>query len=108
MLEEYYVRYPKMARNKVGIIFYPIMVETTKILNNKYATQLTKFSQMVTDVKQLYLDVIVKKGIFQFKTVPFKTATFLFEQKSWKYIFIHAGYWIVSFAIMGAIICGWV
>ena len=81
MLEEYYNKYPDMGRNRVGIVFYPIMVEVTKTLNSKYAKELTKFSQMVTDVKQLYLDVIVKKGIFQFKTVPFKTATFLFEQK---------------------------
>jgi len=32
----------------------------------------------------------------------------LFEHKSWKYIFINAGYWIVSMTIMGAIVCGWV
>ena len=32
----------------------------------------------------------------------------LFERKSWKYIWIHAGYWIVTLTIMGSIICGWV
>jgi Protein of unknown function (DUF1761) len=32
----------------------------------------------------------------------------LFERKSWKYIFIHSGYWIITLTIMGAIICGWV
>jgi len=31
----------------------------------------------------------------------------LFERKSWKYIWINSGYWIVCLAIMGAIICGW-
>jgi len=31
----------------------------------------------------------------------------LFERKSWKYIFINAGYWIVCLAIMGSIIAGW-
>lgn len=31
----------------------------------------------------------------------------LFERKSWKYIWIHAGYWIVTLTIIGAIICGW-
>ena len=31
----------------------------------------------------------------------------LFERKSWKYIFIHSGYWIVTLTIMDAIICGW-
>lgn len=31
----------------------------------------------------------------------------MFERKSWKYIFINSGYWIVCLAIIGAIICGW-
>ena len=31
----------------------------------------------------------------------------LFERKGAKYIFINAGYWIVTLGIMGAIICGW-
>lgn len=30
-----------------------------------------------------------------------------FEMKSWKYIFITAGYWIVSMMLMGGIICQW-
>ncbi|BFM43785.1 hypothetical protein CFS9_24260 [Flavobacterium sp. CFS9] len=29
----------------------------------------------------------------------------LFERKSWKYIFIHAGYWAVCLTLMGGIIC---
>jgi len=29
----------------------------------------------------------------------------LFERKSWKYIFINAGYWIVTLTLMGGIIC---
>ncbi len=32
----------------------------------------------------------------------------MFERKSWKYIFINSGYWVVCLTIMGAIICGWV
>ncbi len=31
----------------------------------------------------------------------------LFEQRSWKYMAIQAGYWISILTIMGAIICGW-
>ena len=30
----------------------------------------------------------------------------LFERKSGKYIFVNAGYWIVTLAIMGALLCG--
>ena len=29
----------------------------------------------------------------------------LFEKKSWKYIFINAGYWLVTLTLMGGIIC---
>jgi hypothetical protein len=32
----------------------------------------------------------------------------LFERKSWKYIFIHSGYWILTLTLMGGIICGFV
>lgn len=42
-----------------------------------------------------------------FFVLPITAINSLFEQKSWKYILITAGYWIVSFAIMGAILCGW-
>ena len=31
----------------------------------------------------------------------------LFEQRSWKYIFINGGYWIVTFTIMGLILGAW-
>jgi len=31
----------------------------------------------------------------------------LFERKSWRYIWIHAGFWMVTLTIIGAIICAW-
>lgn len=31
----------------------------------------------------------------------------LFERKSWKYIFIHAGYWMLTLMLMGGIICAY-
>jgi Protein of unknown function (DUF1761) len=31
----------------------------------------------------------------------------MFDQKSWKLLFVTAGYWMVTLTIMGAIICGW-
>jgi len=42
-----------------------------------------------------------------FIAFPISAINALFEQKSWKYILVTAGYWIVSMTIMGAIICGW-
>lgn len=31
----------------------------------------------------------------------------LYSRKPWKLIFITAGYWVITLAIMGGIICGW-
>lgn len=42
-----------------------------------------------------------------FLALPMVAINGLFERKSWKYILINAGYWIISMMIMGAIICGW-
>lgn len=47
----------------------------------------------------------VLAGLFLF--FPVIAINGLFERKSWKYIMINSGYWIVSLAIMGAIVCGW-
>lgn len=38
---------------------------------------------------------------------PIVAINSMFERKGAKYILIHAGYWTVCFAIMGALICGW-
>ncbi|WP_452225437.1 DUF1761 domain-containing protein [Lacinutrix chionoecetis] len=48
----------------------------------------------------------VLAGIFLF--FPVIAINGMFERKSWKYIFINSGYWVVTLAIMGAIVCGWV
>ena len=42
-----------------------------------------------------------------FLALPIVGTNALFEQKSWKYILVTAGYWVVVMTVMGAIICGW-
>lgn len=76
----------------------------------------------VTVAKQSYVDFMAdygnafrtyKHGALHgflsglFLAFPMIAINGLFERKSWKYIFIHAGYWIVCMTIMGAIVCGW-
>ena len=43
-----------------------------------------------------------------FFALPIVAINALFERKSWEYIAIHAGYWIITLMVMGAIVCGWV
>ncbi|UKM65557.1 DUF1761 domain-containing protein [Flavobacteriaceae bacterium GSB9] len=42
-----------------------------------------------------------------FIALPILGTNALFERKGAKYIFINAGYWIVTLGIMGGIICAW-
>jgi hypothetical protein len=78
---EYIERYEKKDPYRMGLIFYPIMVETANALNKEYAKQLTVLYQKLSDVKQVYLDTEVKKSAFVFKTKAFSSADFKFEQK---------------------------
>lgn len=43
-----------------------------------------------------------------FIALPITAINGLFEHKSWKYMLINAGYWIICMTIMGAIVCRWV
>ena len=42
-----------------------------------------------------------------FYVFPIIAINALFERRGFKYVFIHAGYWIVSIALMGGIICAY-
>ena len=42
-----------------------------------------------------------------FLALPVLAVNALFERKSFKYIGINAGYWIVSFMLMGGVVCQW-
>lgn len=47
-------------------------------------------------------------GLFGLLTItPILTIIALFERKSFKYVAINAGYWIVTLALMGGIVCNW-
>jgi hypothetical protein len=43
-----------------------------------------------------------------FVVTPILATGAMFERKSFKYIAINCGYWIICLAIMGGIVCGWV
>lgn len=40
--------------------------------------------------------------------VPLFGITALYEGRGFKYVMVASGYWVISCAVMGAIICGWV
>jgi hypothetical protein len=42
-----------------------------------------------------------------FFVFPILAINAMLEHRSWKYLFVTAGYWIVTLLVMGAIICGW-
>ena len=31
----------------------------------------------------------------------------LFERRSWKYVLIHLGFWVITLALMGGVLCQW-
>jgi len=48
-------------------------------------------------------------GLFAgiFFATPVLAVNAMFEQRSWKYILINAGYWIICAMLMGGILCAW-
>lgn len=71
----------------------------------------------------LFLSLYVNHGGAEFQTfkhgalhgvlaalflgIPVLATNALFDRRSLQYILINAGYWIVSFALMGGILCAW-
>jgi len=43
--------------------------------------------------------------ITMFFVLPIIAINALFERRGWKYILIHAGYWLVTLSLIGAVLC---
>jgi len=85
----------------LGMIGGPDFIATAK---PSYAAFLADYGDAFRTFKHGALHGFMS-GLFL--ALPIIAINGLFEQKSWKYILVNAGYWMVSFMIMGAIICGW-
>ena len=42
-----------------------------------------------------------------FVVFPIFATNAMFERKTWKYTFINTGYWIITLALMGGVLCQW-
>lgn len=81
MRQDYLKKMEDGNANRIGLVFYPIVVDVANVLNLEYRPMLTKYAQMVTTIKQLYLKISLKDSLYSFITKPFSTAIFAFEQK---------------------------
>jgi hypothetical protein len=85
----------------IGMIGGPALVETAK---PSYLAFMADYGDAFRTFKHGALHGFIT-GVFL--ALPIISINGLFEQKSWKYMAIQAGYWIVILTIMGSIICGW-
>ena len=85
----------------VSLIGGPPMIETAK----------PSFTAFMADYKDVYRTF--KHGALHgfitglFLVLPIIGTVSLYERRSFKYVLIISGYWMVTFAIMGGIICAW-
>jgi hypothetical protein len=75
----------------------PIGQNVITLLNGEYGTNFRSF-------KHGALHGTIMAVLFAF---PILAINALFERKGAKYIFIHLGYWVITIALMGGVICGW-
>lgn len=85
----------------VGMVGGPPMLESAK---PSFAAFMADYGTAYRTFKHGALHGFMSGLFFAFPIVGINA---LFERKSWKYIFIHAGYWILTLTLMGGIICAY-
>ena len=80
----------------------PGLNEKGSEINNYITDFMTKYGSNFRTFKHGALHGTIA-GIFL--ALPITGVIALFERKSAKYIFIHTGYWILTMALMGGVIC---
>lgn len=85
----------------LGMIGGPEFIATAK---PSYAAFMADYGDAFRTFKHGALHGFIS-GVFI--ALPIIAINGLFEHKSWKYIAVNSGYWILSLTIIGAIVCGW-
>lgn len=83
----------------VGMVGGPPMIANAK---PSFQAFMTDYGMAYRTFKHGALHGFISGLFFAFPVIGING---LFERKSWKYIFIHAGYWLVTLTLMGGIIC---
>ncbi|MBF4494675.1 DUF1761 domain-containing protein [Flavobacterium sp. JLP] len=84
----------------VGMVGGPPLIDSAK---PSFAAFMADYGQAYRTFKHGALHGFMSGLFFAFPVIGING---LFERKSWKYILIHAGFWIVTLTLMGGIICG--
>jgi len=72
--------------------------------NQSYADFMNDYGHAYRTFKHGALHSAMTGLLFIF---PILAINAFFERKSWKYIWINAGYWFITVTLMGGIICAW-
>jgi hypothetical protein len=77
-------------------------MDTNPISNTDYNHMASKYGTAFRTFKHGVFHGIIASLFF---VLPVLGINALFERKSWKYILIHLGYWMLTLALMGGIDC---
>jgi hypothetical protein len=99
----------------ISVVLYQIVIHQNAIPSLVMGDQSPETQVWLKDAMQRYGNNFrtfnhgMVHGFFTglFLALPIVGLSSQFEMKSWKYIFITSGYWIVSLMLMGGIICQW-
>ena len=91
---------PNFAIHQMGVF----QLVGGDITNPNYITMMESHGNAFKSFKHGALHGFMASVLFAF---PMIAINGLFERKSWKYIFIHSGYWAVCITLMAGIICAW-
>ena len=104
----------------LGVILFSLVVHQTDIASLLINEE--GFGQPGSEIS-IYMDDFMAKYGENFRTFkhgalhgtviglllvfPIFATNSMFERKSWKYTFINMGYWVITLALMGGVLCQW-
>ena len=80
------------------------LADPTTPIGSYFADYMTKYGNNFRTFKHGALHGIISGFLF---ILPVISINAMFERNGFKFIAINAGFWIISLALMGGIVCGW-
>lgn len=84
------------------LVMEPDFAKEGTELNNYFKDFMANYGNLHRNFGHGVLHGVLFTILFAFPLIGINS---LFERRGWKYIFIHTGYWLVTLALMGGVLC---
>ena len=102
VIASFFMSYVVIHQGSLFGMMYPEVMESGSAVQAEFNELMVRYGDNSRSFSHGVIHGIIAALMFAFPIIAINA---LFERRSWKYVLIHVGYWVIALALVGGTIC---